>query len=76
MLPCSYLLVTGSSALPSGGFASLRGFNGALHPFTVTLVPTEGDDRLPRASTCFNQLYLPQCEPAVGLISSHPLRDR
>lgn len=26
--------VTSSSALPAGGFAALRGFNGALHPFT------------------------------------------
>lgn len=26
--------VTSSSALPAGGFAALRGFNGAQHPFT------------------------------------------
>lgn len=26
--------VTGSASLPAGGFAALRGFNGALHPFT------------------------------------------
>lgn len=53
--------VTGCCSLPCGGFASLRGFNGAAHPFTLALVPTEGDDRLPRASTCFNTLYLPRC---------------
>eukprot|EP00887_Chlorella_sp_A99_P000358 scaffold13.g358.t1 len=51
--------VTGSSALPAGGFAALRGFNGSLHAFTVTLVASEGDGRLPRASTCFNHLFLP-----------------
>lgn len=28
------VFVTSSSALPAGGFAALRGFNGALHPFT------------------------------------------
>ena len=26
--------VTGAASLPAGGFAALRGFNGALHPFT------------------------------------------
>ena len=58
--------VTGSSALPAGGFAVLRGFNGAPHAFTVRLVPTEGDERLPRASTCFNILHLPAYStPAV-----------
>lgn len=30
--------VTSSSALPAGGFAALRGFNGALHPFTGGLL--------------------------------------
>lgn len=44
---------------PTGGFAALRGFNGGAHPFTLALVATEGDGRLPRASTCFNTLYLP-----------------
>ncbi|EFN52504.1 hypothetical protein CHLNCDRAFT_14906, partial [Chlorella variabilis] len=58
--------VTSSSALPAGGFAALRGFNGALHPFTVSLVAVEGDERLPRASTCFNTLFLPAySSPAV-----------
>ncbi len=125
--------VTSSSALPAGGFAALRGFNGAPHPFTgglakgcwlcwvglllgmhalnsgklrpnrypnalsphcrsepgcvrgrrapatglhllqppalpsafrlptaaVSLVVCEGDERLPRASTCFNHLHCP-----------------
>ncbi|KAI3430304.1 hypothetical protein D9Q98_004900 [Chlorella vulgaris] len=51
--------VTSSTTLPAGGFAALRGFNGGLHPFTVCLVMVEGDTRLPRASTCFNTLYLP-----------------
>jgi hypothetical protein len=125
---------TGSSTLPAGGFAALRGFNGAPHPFTgtrrhapspsamhalpavrppssdafascrgpagqphclltaetpasvplggtdgcflnpppapcppaVCLVAAEGDSRLPRASTCFNTLFLPRYScPAV-----------
>ncbi|KAL4422562.1 hypothetical protein ABPG75_008759 [Micractinium tetrahymenae] len=59
--------VTGSASLPAGGFAALHGFNGSLHPFTVCLVPTEGDDRLPRASTCFNTLFLPAYSSAVVL---------
>ena len=45
--------------MPAGGFAALRGFNGAPHPFTLALVASDGDGRLPRASTCFNTLYLP-----------------
>lgn len=45
--------------LGAGGFAALRGFNGAQHPFTLSLVASEGDGRLPRASTCFNTLFLP-----------------
>ncbi len=48
----------------AGGFAALRGFNGAKHAFTLALVAVEGDDRLPRASTCFNTLYLPRYSSA------------
>lgn len=102
--------VTGSPVLPAGGFACLRGFNGAPHPITgaegaaaravasgvclapswplalrcadapppahcacrpppptVALVATEGDARLPRASTCFNTLILPAYNSAEVL---------
>lgn len=112
--------VTGASSLPAGGFAALRGFNGAPHPFTgarlgglgrgggrggggpavgggrgrsaclapcptqlhppslpappssisppaVCVVAAEGDDRLPRASTCFNTLFLPSYSSAAVL---------
>ncbi|PRW20575.1 E3 ubiquitin- ligase HUWE1 [Chlorella sorokiniana] len=59
--------VTSSSALPAGGFPALRGFNGAPHPFTVSLVACEGDERLPRASTCFNHLFLPSYSSAAVL---------
>lgn len=62
--------VTGSSALPVGGFSALRGFNGGLHPFTVTVVAVEGDARLPRASTCFNHLFLPAFTSAEALAAS------
>lgn len=37
------------------------------HPFTVCLVASEGDGRLPRASTCFNTLYLPSYSSAAVL---------
>lgn len=49
--------VTGTSALPAGGFADLQGSEG-VQPFCVIQVQW-GDERLPQASTCFNQLMLP-----------------
>ena len=49
--------VTGTSAIPPGGFASLQGSEG-LQSFCVIRVRW-GDERLPQASTCFNQLMLP-----------------
>lgn len=51
----------------TGGFPALRGFNGAHHPFTLAVVAAEGDGRLPRASTCFNALYLPSYSSAEVL---------
>ena len=54
--------VTGSSAPPARGFAWLKGYNGALHPFTVRKVAPVANNhasRLPRGQTCFNTLHLP-----------------
>jgi E3 ubiquitin-protein ligase HACE1 len=49
--------VTGSTQVPLGGFAHLRGHEGPLW-FTITKVPTT--TALPTASTCFNLLKLPE----------------
>ena len=37
--------VTSSCAPPAGGFAHLRGFNGARHTFEIHLVSSQGDGR-------------------------------
>ncbi len=39
------VFVTSSCAPPAGGFAHLRGFNGARHPFEIHLVSSQGDGR-------------------------------
>lgn len=49
--------VTGTSAVPPGGFACLQGSEG-IQPFSVVKVRWD-DERLPQAATCFNQLMLP-----------------
>ncbi|EDO06876.1 HECT-domain (ubiquitin-transferase) family protein [Babesia bovis T2Bo] len=48
--------VTGTSRVPLGGFKNLMGMRG---PQRVSIHRTFGDDRLPSAHTCFNQLDLP-----------------
>jgi hypothetical protein len=61
------MFVTGTSAVPAGGFAALQGYNGALHKFAVCrmvhsgdeLQPNNPDESLPKAQTCFNTLILP-----------------
>ena len=50
---------TGSSRVPAAGFASLRGYSGQVHRFTLQLVDG-GPERLPVAATCFNTLKLPR----------------
>jgi len=51
---------TGSSVLPPGGFAKLRGYNGQPHCFTIALNDASGDNKsLPRAESCFNMFKLP-----------------
>ncbi len=59
--------VTGSSAPPAGGFAELLGFNGGRARFSVHLLAHESGERLPRARTCFNALYLPSYESRAQL---------
>ena len=50
---------TGSTRAPALGFASLMGYSGQPHPFTITCAPNGNMGRLPTASTCFNTLRLP-----------------
>eukprot|EP01102_Stenamoeba_stenopodia_P000806 TRINITY_DN10753_c0_g1_i1.p1 TRINITY_DN10753_c0_g1~~TRINITY_DN10753_c0_g1_i1.p1 ORF type:complete len:857 (-),score=176.60 TRINITY_DN10753_c0_g1_i1:30-2600(-) len=49
---------TGTSGLPIGGFAQLKGVGG-LTKFTISKKPEASDESLPTASTCFNLLRLP-----------------
>ena len=46
--------VTGSTQIPSGGFSRM--------PRRINIKPLEPKDALPRASNCFNTLYLPRYE--------------
>jgi hypothetical protein len=55
--PRSGYAAQGTSALPPGGFAELMGSEGT-QLFTLQQVAWEAQ-RLPQASTCFNQLLLP-----------------
>ena len=50
-------LVTSTSRVPIGGFAALRGMHDATQPFKMHRA--SGQNRLPAAHTCFNQLELP-----------------
>ena len=53
--------VTGSAQVPSGGFARLTSYDGIPQKFTITSMPRPRNPRnvpMPRASTCFNRLYL------------------
>lgn len=52
---------SGTSRLPPGGFANLRGSNG-VQLFTISEDSSEDPNRLPTASTCFNLLRLPHYE--------------
>ena len=51
--------VTGTSKVPLGGFANLRGMSGPTK-LSIHLVHVHARDRLPTSHTCFNQLDLPQ----------------
>lgn len=56
--PCGYLNLV--SGLPwCRRVCRAARLQRAQHPFTLSLVASEGDGRLPRASTCFNTLFLP-----------------
>lgn len=48
---------TGCSSVPPAGFWHLYGYDGEQQ-FKISCIGN-GDDRLPTASTCFNQLKLP-----------------
>lgn len=55
--------VTGSAQVPSGGFASMTSYDGNPQKFTIASMPRPRNPRdvpMPRASTCFNRLYLGQ----------------
>ncbi|ETW18996.1 hypothetical protein PFFVO_02203, partial [Plasmodium falciparum Vietnam Oak-Knoll (FVO)] len=49
--------VTGTSRVPLGGFKNLMGMRGAQK---MIIYKAYGEDRLPTAHTCFNQLDLPE----------------
>lgn len=63
--------------LPSLRYRTTAGLNFSHHPPhgsapsylspAVSLAASEGDDRLPRASTCFNTLFLPRYSSAAVL---------
>lgn len=51
--------VTGSTALPIGGFACLTGLGGNKVRFKIKGIKTASMNTFPRAATCFNELQLP-----------------
>lgn len=51
--------ITGTSKVPLEGFAHLQGVNGTQR---FNIHRAYGEDRLPAAHTCFNQLDLPAYE--------------
>ena len=58
---------TGSVRAPALGFASLMGYHGQQHRFTLQGLPFEDAGRLPTAATCFNTLRLPPYPSAAVL---------
>ena len=64
------LFCTGSARVPATGFANLMGYSGNQQCFSLTRVQG-GSERLPTASTCFNNLRLPE-----GYDSEEHLRER
>ena len=54
--------VTGSSRVPAHGFEALQGSAGRVSRFSIVSVPLDRDLPWPKASTCFNRLYLPMYE--------------
>lgn len=73
---------TGSAQVPAGGFTALTSYDGRRNLFTITkLVSPAGARALPRASTCFNRLYLPeytsigQMRERLGLVITMELAD-
>ena len=51
--------MTGSSKVPVEGFKGLRGQNG-VQKFTIAVVSSLDQNRLPQSHTCTNQIDLPQ----------------
>ena len=49
---------TGTSSVPSGGFAMLQGSGGMICKFCIKVF-SSSDGALPTASACYNQLNLP-----------------
>eukprot|EP00375_Theileria_parva_P003075 XP_765756.1 ubiquitin-protein ligase [Theileria parva strain Muguga] len=62
--------VTGTSRVPIGGFKNLMGMRG---PQKISIHKTFGQNRLPTAHTCFNQLDLP-CYPEKDMLKSKLLQ--
>ncbi len=48
--------ITGTSKIPAGGFANLKGMNGMQR---ISIHKDPNSNQLPKAHTCFNQLDLP-----------------
>ena len=44
--------------MPVGGFAALNGYNGAEHPFTLSVLPFDARNATVKAATCFNELRI------------------
>ena len=61
---------TGTSSVPSSGFAGLRGYNGTLQKFTLHGVADPRTCFYPRAHTCFNRIDCQSYE------SNEQLKDR
>ena len=47
---------TGCGRVPTGGFAQLTGYNGAVAGFTLSVLPFDARNATVKAATCFNEL--------------------
>ncbi len=59
--------VTGTSGVPSQGFAYLQGNDGNIRKFTILGTSISSQGAYPHSHTCFNRIHLPMYDTKEDL---------